>query len=68
MEHYKTGVWHFYVFQCKVNVFYIRVPCNFVPIIAHNFILDSLDLLLRDYCKIFRSTSNDILDMKLGGT
>ena len=68
MEHNKTGVWHFYVFQSKVNVFYIRVLFNFVPIIAHNFIVDSLDLLLKDYSKISRSTSNDILDMKLGET
>ena len=48
------------------SIFVFRVISY--PIIAHNFILDSLDLLLRDYCKIFRSTSNDILDMKLGGT
>lgn len=48
------------------SIFVFRVISY--PIIAHNFIPDSLDLLLRDYCKIFRSTSNDILDMKLGGT
>ena len=68
MEHDKTCVMAVYVFHYYVNDLDISVPFNFVSNIANQFIVGSLDLLQRDGCKKFRSTSNVILDMKLGGT
>lgn len=64
----KNGVWDSHTFQCRLMFLDICAPCNFVPNIANHFIVDSLDLLQRDCCKIFRATSNVSLDMKLGGT